>query len=130
MGNLDKYELNKIRTSNIFAEYDKMIFKKKSTIENVIFNDPATIVFWADGSKTVVKCGEGDTFDPEKGLAMAISKKYLGNKGNYFNTIKKWTEPYYEKEEAIEKTILDTLNIFMSFTKDQLKKEEKDEKDE
>lgn len=128
MGNLDKYELNKIRTSNIFAEYDKLIFKKKSTIENVIFSDPATIVFWADGSKTVVKCGEGDIFDPEKGLAMAISKKYLGNKGSYFNTIKKWTEPYYEKEEAIEKTILDTLNNFMSFTKDQLKKDEKDDK--
>ena len=128
MGKLDKDELNKIRTSNIFAEYDKLLFKKKSTIENVIFNDPATIVFWADGSKTVVKCGEGDIFDPEKGLAMAISKKYLGNKGNYFNTIKKWTESYYEKEEGIEKAILDTLNNFMSFTKDQFKKDETDDK--
>ena len=128
MGKLDKDELNKIRTSNIFAEYDKLLFKKKSTIENVIFNDPATIVFWADGSKTVVKCGDGDTFDPEKGLSMAISKKYLGNKGSYFNTIKKWTKPYYEKEEVIEKTILDTLNNFMSFTKDQFKKDETDGK--
>ena len=43
-------------------------------IKNVIFNDPATIVFWNDGTKTVVKCGKNDTFDPEKGLAMAISK--------------------------------------------------------
>ena len=128
MGNLYKDELNKIRTSNIFAEYDKMIFKKKSTIENVIFNEPATIVFWADGSKTVVKCGEGDNFDPEKGLAMAIAKKYLGNKGRYFNTIKKWTEPYYEKEEAIEKAISDTLNNFMAFTKNQIKKEKDDTK--
>ena len=38
-------------------------------IEKVIFNDPATIVIWADGSKTVVKCQEGDVFDKEKGLA-------------------------------------------------------------
>lgn len=59
-------------------------------ITKVIFNDPATIVYWSDCSKTVVKCGEGDTFDPEKGLAMAIVKKALGNKGTYYNEIKKW----------------------------------------
>lgn len=59
-------------------------------IKNVIFNPPATIVFWYDGIKTVVKCGENETFDPEKGLAMAIAKRYLQNKGNYYNTFKKW----------------------------------------
>ena len=58
-------------------------------IQNVIFNDPATIIFWKDGTKTVVKA-EGEDFDPEKGLAMAISKKALGNKGNYFDIFKKW----------------------------------------
>lgn len=67
-------------------------------IYKVIFNDPATIVFWTDGTKTVVKCGEGDIFDPEKGLAMAISKKALGNQGNYFETFKKWIEGCSEKE--------------------------------
>lgn len=59
-------------------------------IKKVIYNDPATIVYWEDGSKTVVKCGEGDKFDPEKGLAMAIAKKSLGNSGNYYNIIKQW----------------------------------------
>ena len=59
-------------------------------IKNVIFNDPATIVFWDDGTKTVVKCQDGDEFDPEKGLAMAIVKKSYGNKGNYCNKLKKW----------------------------------------
>jgi hypothetical protein len=66
-------------------------------IQNVMFNDPATIVFWADGTKTVVKAVY-DEFDPEKGLAMAIAKKALGNKGKYFNTIKKWRDEYLEKE--------------------------------
>jgi hypothetical protein len=61
-------------------------------IKEVIFNPPATIVFWADGTKTVVQAREGDEFDPEKGLAMAISKKALGNQGNYYNHFKKWTE--------------------------------------
>lgn len=59
-------------------------------IEKVIFNSPATIVFWSDGTKTVVKCGSGETFDEEKGLAMAISKRVLGNNGNYYNEFKKW----------------------------------------
>lgn len=52
------------------------------TIKNVIFNPPATIVFWSNGDKTVVKCDEIEKFDPEKGMAMAISKHALGNKGN------------------------------------------------
>lgn len=63
-------------------------------IKKVIFNDPATIVIWADGEKTVVKCQNGEPYDPEKGLAMAISKRALGNKGNYFDEIKKWTKEY------------------------------------
>ena len=64
-------------------------------IKNVIFNDPATIVFWTDGTKTVVKAQDDDVFDPEKGLAMAISKKALGNKGNYCNELKKWLPKTY-----------------------------------
>lgn len=61
----------------------------RMNIKNVIFNDPATIVFWSDGSKTVVKA-HLDDYDPEKGLAMAIAKKALGNEGNYYNIFKKW----------------------------------------
>ena len=67
-------------------------------IKNVIFNDPATIVFWEDGTKTVVKCQDGDEFDPEKGLAMAIVKKAYGNKGSYCNKLKKWLP----KEESVD----------------------------
>ena len=61
-----------------------------SRIKNVIFNDPATIVFWNDGTKTVVKCGKDDTFDPEKGLAMAISKYFFDNAGYFNDVFKKW----------------------------------------
>lgn len=59
-------------------------------IKDVIYNDPATIVFWEDGTKTVVKCEFSKRFDLEKGLAMAFSKKMFGNKGNYYNVFKKW----------------------------------------
>ena len=75
---------------------------KKFKIKKVIFNDPATIVLWEDGTKTVVKAQNEDEFDSEKGLAMAISKKALGNKGNYCNEIKKWTEPYEAEVSEIK----------------------------
>jgi len=61
-----------------------------STIKNVIFNDPATIVLWTDGTKTIVKCQKGDMFNKETGLAMAIIKKCMGNKGNYNDVFEKW----------------------------------------
>lgn len=48
-------------------------------IERVIFHEPATIVFWNDGTKTVVKCMEGEEFDEEKGIAMAFMKKVCGD---------------------------------------------------
>ena len=86
-------------------------------IKNVIFNKPATIVFWADGTKTVVKCQEGDEFDPEKGLTMAITKKVYGNKGSYCNVIKKWCEPYYEKRATIQ-SWLDTIHDAIKKLKD------------
>ena len=71
-------------------------------ITKVIFNDPATIVFWSDGTKTVVKRIFEDTFDKEKGLAMAISKKAMGNKGNYYEVFKKWI-PELEPNMEVEK---------------------------
>lgn len=82
-------------------------------IKNVIFNDPATIVFWEDGTKTVVKCQDGDEFDPEKGLAMAIAKKAYGNKGNYCNKMKKWLP----KEEQVDtSSSLSSILVPQEFT--------------
>jgi hypothetical protein len=75
--------------------YDRTI----PSIQKVIFNKPATIVFWADDTKTVVKAQNNEAYDPEKGLAMAITKKALGDKGSYFNEIKKWTGKYEECEQ-------------------------------
>ena len=81
-------------------------------IDNVIFNDPATIVFWNDGTKTVVKA-DNEPFDPEKGLAMAISKKVLGNQGNYYETFKKWLPV---KGVGIKES--KTVNDYVSVTED------------
>lgn len=62
-------------------------------IEKVIFNPPATIVKWKDGTKTIVKCQDGDEFDWEKGLAMAYVKRAFNNERTYYGLFKK-NEPF------------------------------------
>lgn len=64
--------------------------RNRFDIKKVYFKDPVTVVLWEDGSKTIVKRDERDTYDAEKALAMAIAKKALCNKGNYYNVFKKW----------------------------------------
>lgn len=71
---------------------------KVPKIKDVKFNGPATIVFWADDTKTIVKA-QNEEFDPEKGIAMAIARKALGNKHDYFNVIEKYTKRYYKEKK-------------------------------
>ena len=80
-----------------YAAHDTYLTKKACKdkthgIKRVIFSDVYTIVIWNDGTKTMVKC-EDENFDKEKGLAMAIAKKFLGtnkNRSNYYDVFKKW----------------------------------------
>lgn len=89
-----------------------------ATIKNVIFAPPATIVYWSDDTKTVVKCSEKDIFDPEKGLAMAIAKRCGGNKGSYYKEIQNWVEKsgkkYPGKPAAGKAVDLDVLKKYIS----------------
>ena len=58
-------------------------------IEKVTFNDPATVVFWKDGEKTVSKAKNGDKVNKETGLAMAIVRRLCGNR-NYNKVFEKY----------------------------------------
>lgn len=59
-------------------------------IKNAYFNNPMTVVMWEDGTKTMIKCQDGDTYSAETGLALCIAKKALGNMPNFNNVFKKW----------------------------------------
>lgn len=111
-------------TAQAQAMYNRTYEKEASaamstaSIKNVIFAPPATIVYWSDGSKTVVKCSEKDVFDPEKGLAMAIAKRCGGNKGSYYKEIQNWVEKsgkkYPGKPAAGKAVDLDVLKKYSS----------------
>ena len=82
----------------------QMYIKPYFNIKKVIFNNPATIVYWKDGTKTVVKCGKDDTYSEETGLALCFMKKALGNKGNYNNTFKKYIKENKDGKDNNDKS--------------------------
>lgn len=77
---------------------DKSFDGDVNNVEKVIFNGPATIVFFKDGTKTVVECLDMDMYDKDKGLAFALLKKIYGNKFN--DIFKKYV--WEVEEEKVE----------------------------
>jgi hypothetical protein len=61
-------------------------------IAKIVFNNPATIVFWEDGTKTVVKCMEGQEFNEYYGVACAIMKRFFGNNSKASAFVEKFKE--------------------------------------
>jgi hypothetical protein len=95
-----KIEYNKIASNRGYFNAS-LIVDLSDSIEDVIHNDPATIIFWKDGTKTVVKCQENDEYSPTVGFAMAVCKKVFGNKGHFNEVFKKWVPEYDQKAEPM-----------------------------
>lgn len=62
----------------------------RGAITKVIYNEPATVVYWADGEKTVVHCQEGDAYDRRTGLLLCCAKRLFGNTGAYNKVLSMW----------------------------------------
>lgn len=77
-------ELRKIKQSNLFdtinPNYDIL-----DHITQVVYHNPATIVYFDDGDKVVVKTSPHDDYNPEAGLALCILKKLFGNNAAKFH---------------------------------------------
>lgn len=73
-----------------------VLFSNTSYIpKRIIVNGRATIVYWEDGTKTVVKCMEGTTPDVYSGFTAALAKRVYGS-----NTqIKKFLKEKVEIQE-------------------------------
>ena len=68
------------------------------TIKKVIYNPPATIILWNDGTKTTSKCEYGDVYSKEMGFMLCVLKKKYGNK-TFHDMLKKYV---YGVPEAYE----------------------------
>lgn len=91
-------------------------------IEKVIFNDPATIVLWSDGTKTVVKCRDGEIFDKHTGFAMCVVKKIYGPDFHHIinkfagkcedekrSTYEKWGDAFEMAQKRAEEELRDSI---------------------
>ena len=54
-------------------------------ITKVIYNNPATIVFWSDGIKSVSKCSGEDVYEPQVGLLIATLKRFSNTAGKLYD---------------------------------------------
>lgn len=79
--NGEKYEIGTIQSPPISR-------RTNVAIDRIIYNEPATIVFWADGTKTVVKCMEGEPFDKYAGFCAALAKKIYGSTSRAKKTVR------------------------------------------
>lgn len=71
----------------LFNLEENNMSRKSLEVEKVIYSGPCTIVIWADDSKTIVRCQDGDTYSKEVGLLMCLAKKVWGTNtsGSNFN---------------------------------------------
>lgn len=81
----DLGEQLKSGTDQMFEMFEAFygVKRKENTMmtpDRVIFSGPATIAFWPDGTKTVVKCAEGDDviFDRKTAIMWCFMKKMFG----------------------------------------------------
>lgn len=110
---LDNYLINIVRKNTEFDNPDRPTAYIPA-IKKVHFNPPMTVVIWEDGTKSIVKCQDGDDYSKETGLALCISKKAFGNKGNFNDIFKKWIP----EEEELDIPVCDDLRKFGISSKD------------
>lgn len=82
--------------------------------EKVIYNDPATIIFWNDGTKTVVKAHDDDRYDPLVGFLLCVMKRFYGNKSDYNDILRK-AGCFEKRAEMKEHEVYVPSDVFEAF---------------
>lgn len=73
------------------------------TVDHIFYDDKATVVFWTDGTKTIVKCAEGTKYDEYAAFCIALAKKIYGSNSALKRAIKNHAR--YSKKRQIIKTL-------------------------
>lgn len=88
------------------------LFNSTDLPERYIINEGATILFWKDGTKTIVKKSKDDKHDKEKAFLIAYFQKYSGmsrNKANKF--LKNLKEEIKPEPKAIIKEKITMIDL-------------------
>lgn len=101
----DRNVLINARVANKSRKYPTQV--NPFNIKRVIFNGPATIVFWNDGTKTVVKCAEEEIYNKRTAIMWAIMKKAYGNSSR----VNKAFDELIEGDEASNDNTKDDFDV-------------------
>lgn len=85
---------NKVSYSNYYKTPNRIPTPKHIIVRE---NAGVTIVLWDDGTKTVVRCSEADTYDVYAAYCAAFTKKCYGTNSHLKKTIEKLT--VYQEEK-------------------------------
>lgn len=109
MDKMDEYVIKQLlepRGLKINNDVGKVKIFSSKLPKHYIINDGATILFWEDGTKTIVRRCEDDTYDKRLGFLTAYFQKNSGlskNKANKFlASLKEETPKCVEKNEIIK----------------------------
>ena len=84
----------------------------EDSIKKVIFIGDRTIILWTNGTKTIVKCSDGDEFDYYSGFCVALAKKIFGSTAKARRFMESKMVDQRSKEEQSFNSRQDDLDIF------------------
>ena len=101
------FDGNKVNYSSEYLDrlVDEKVSKKIHNmfdIDRIVYNPPATIVFWKDGTKTVVKCDPSEKFSKYHGFCAAVTKRLYITSSQINRIVKGGFEQVPIKEEKDE----------------------------
>lgn len=110
-GNIPVYETYPNTKKKYSGSLPSAIFTN-AYIKEVIYNNPATIILWSDGTKTVSKCHSSDTYSKETGLMLCVIKKLIGS--TRINDILRDWIPEQESLLSTRVTLADVIKKYKS----------------
>lgn len=90
-----KFDSSKVtvtRSPSLSVNLVTNLMKDKYTPKKIIFNGPATVVFWKDGTKTVVKRAEKDPDNRYNAFCAALAKKIFKSNSKVNSIVKNGIE--------------------------------------
>ena len=86
------------------------------TPRKIIFNDPVSVVFWQDGTKTIVRRTKGEKFNKYTAFTAALAKKIFGNNTRVNAIVKSGIDQ--KEKDAAKKAKMAKKNVRNPFLED------------
>jgi len=88
-------------------------------VDYILYNPPATVVFWKDGTKTVSKVGKMDNFEEDFGFLACLAKKVYGHRSSYMSHVErgiKTVDGLYNLRELIYEALASSPRLKSNYS--------------